>query len=274
MSEIEERLNDLDSKLSTVDREFHNSWASGSRSEYEERFRTHIVNRISARFWLFFSGSIAVLGTAIFLYIGNAIETKVNIKVNEKIAIEREKESSRLEAIIAEFDWRQSHDFGYVYRNLAKVFWEDKTIDPEHKKRWISQVLYLATEKLEKAEEKKSSKGATYWELGNLAYILPLKYQTGTEDPHKAEIYFENSVSLYTKSEVSKGWRGGAYEDLAIVQMALAKLHEGNAKEVEYRTKSKVSKQLALRDYKELVSKSLSWRNASIIRLENEIKSY
>ncbi len=271
MSEIEERLCIAESKISTVEREFNNSWAYGSRSEYEERFKHEIVNQLSVKIFVFLAGVIATFGTALFIYIGVTVESKVIAKVDEKIKIVKLEESERVNEIIANFDWRQSHDFGYVYRNLAKTFWEDKTIDNKNKKRWISQVLKLATEKLEKAEKKDAVRGATYWELGNLAYILPVKYHTDTENSALAESYFEKAIRLYEQAEIEDGWRGGAYEDLARVQVSISLLHKGTNKGVSYEKMAIRSKQLALRDYKELVKKSLHWRNASIIRLENEL---
>ncbi len=275
MSEIEERLCIAESKISTVEREFNNSWAYGSRSEYEERFKHEIVNKLSAKIFLFLTALIATFGTALFIYIGITVESKVIAKVDEKIKIVKVEESERVNKIIAgvtaNFDWRQSHDFGYVYRNLAKVFWEDKTIKDKNKKRWISQVLKLAIEKLEKAEKKDAVRGSTYWELGNLAYILPVKYHTDTENSALAESYFEKAIRLYDQAEIEEGWRGGAYEDLARVQVSISLLHKGTNKGVSYEKRAICSKQLALRDYKELVKKYLHWRNASIIRLENEL---
>lgn len=272
MHEIEERLSKAESKIATVEREFNNSWAYGSRSEYEDRFKHQIVNQLSAKILIFLAGVISAFGAAALVYIGITIESKVNSKVDEKIEIVQQAEGDRVNKIIANFDWRQSHDFGYVYRNLATVFWEDKTIDDENKKRWIAQVLKLASEKLLKAEKKDAVRGATYWELGNLAYTLPVKYNTDTEDSVLAEAYFEKAVALYKQSEVEEGWRGGAYEDLAEVQGAISFLHQGTQKGLTYEKKAISSKKLALRDYKELVKKSLHWRNASIIRLENELR--
>jgi len=271
MSDIEERLNSVEAKVSAVEREFLNSWAFGSRSEYEERFKNQVVNRLSVKIWMFLAGVIATLGAAFFFYITVTIESIVDSKIDAKIAIVAKAENERVNNIIANFDWRQSHDFGYVYRNLAKVFWEDKSIDNKDKKRWISQVLKLAIEKLEKAEKKDAVRGATFWELGNLAYILPVKYSTGTEDPALAEKYFEKAIDLYEKSEIEEGWRGGAYEDLAKVQEFISGMHKGTEKGKAYAEKALSSKRLALRDYKELVKKSLSWRNKSIMRLEDEL---
>ncbi len=271
MTEIEDRLSKAESKIATIEREYNNSWAYGSRSEYEERFKHQIVNQLSAKILIFLAGVISAFGAAVIFYIGITVESKVNLKVDEKIEIVQQAEGDRVNKIIANFDWRQSHDFGYVYRNLAKVFWEDKTIDDKNKKRWIAQVLKLASEKLFKAEKKDAVRGSTYWELGNLAYTLPVKYSTETEDSALAEKYFEKAVALYEQSEIEEGWRGGAYEDLANVQIAISLLHKGTEKGRSYEKKTVSSKKLALRDYKELVKKSLHWRNSSIIRLENEL---
>ena len=269
---IEERLSKVEAKVSTVEREFNNSWAFGSRSEYEERFKNQIVNQLLTKIWVFLAGIIAISGTAFFIYIGIAIEAKVDSNVDEKIEIVKQAESERVSKLIANFDWRQSHDFGYVYRNLAKVFWDDHSIDSEDKKRWISQVLKLASEKLRKAEKKDAVKGATFWELGNLAYTLPVKYDTDTEDAVLAETYFEKAIELYEQPEIEEGWRGGAYEDLARVQEFLSVLHKGTNKGKAYAEKAISSKRIALRDYKELVKKSLYWRNESILRLENDLE--
>ncbi len=183
-------------------------------------------------------------------------------------------ESERVGKIIANFDWKKSHEFGSVYRGLAEVFWEDKTINDEDKKRWISIVLKKASKKLKKAEEREAVRGSTYWELGNLAYNLPVKYKTGTEDPEKAIEYFKKAINLYKKSEIEDGWRGGAYEHLATTQLALVNLYKGTEKEKIYLEKAYDSKLLALRDYKEFVKGEHSWLGKSILRLENELSEY
>jgi len=271
MSDIEDRISKAESKIAMIEREFNNSWAYGSRSEYEERFKQQIANQLSAKSLIWIATGVSTIGAAAFFYIGIIVESKVNSKVDEKIEIVQKNEENRINKIMDSFDWRQSHDFGYVYRNLAQVFWEDKSIDDEDKKRWIAQLLKLASEKLLKAKEKGAVRGATYWELGNLAYTLPVKYDTNTKDSSLAEKYFKKAVELYEPSEIEKGWRGGAYEDLAKVQVALSLLHKGTNKGLSYKEKAVSSKKRALHDYKEIVDKSLPWLNESISRLEKEL---
>ncbi len=85
----------------------------------------------------------------------------------------------RIEEKFEEFEWRQYHDFGYVYRTMADIFWTDPKISNEDKKEWIKRVLHLAELKLTKAAGKKGVKGETYWELGHITYTLPVKYKLG-----------------------------------------------------------------------------------------------
>lgn len=283
MEEIEKRLELVESRVSLAEREFQNSWAHGTRSEYEDRFKDQVINRIIARVWFVIAGLIAAFGLAIAIYLDLALEKKViaatenNVVklttiINRKISTIQQNESKRINDIIDGFDWRQSHDFGYIYRNLAKLFWDDKTISEEAKSRWISQVLKLATEKLKKANKKNEIKGETLWELGNLAYKLPLKYHLDSGDPEIAASYYTKAISLYKQEQISKGWRGGAYEDLSKAQSALSNLHKGTEKGRNYNSQSIDSKRLALRDYEELVSKDVNWVGRSIINLKRELK--
>jgi len=282
MSELEERLSSMESRISVTERDFLNSWASGTRSEYEERFKSQIINEIATKIWVVLAAIIAVFGVAFSVYLNLTIDQrisaeskiihdKLNLSINKEITEIQDNESERINELIDNFNWRQSHDFGFIYRNMAQIFWNDKTITIDSKKTWIRQVLALAIEKLEKANTKKNIKGETLWELGKLTYDLPLRYQLGTENPELAEKYYQRAISLYDKEQITKGWRGGAYEDLAKVQIALSKLHKGTARENEYLEKSKRSKKLALRDYEELVSKEHSWVNSSIIRIREEL---
>ncbi len=67
MSKYEERLKKLESRVSTVEREFDNSWASGSRSEYEHRFKSQVISQLTAKIWLILSGMGAAFGFGLFI---------------------------------------------------------------------------------------------------------------------------------------------------------------------------------------------------------------
>ncbi len=306
---VEKSVRDIDCRLSRLEQEYRDYWAHRTGPEYEKKLQTRILTLVISRVWKLIGSVVLLFGFALYTYVVAIMNSKVDeisdekytklstrlterndllVKYNEILKKEitkkvsgfegrldefKKNDEKRIRKIFEHFNWEQVHGFGYVYRSMAELVSKDETIDKDKKKWLVTAMLGIAESELKKATRKEGVQGSTFWELGCLSYKIPLKCGLPAY-PNKAIGYYKRAIELYSEVEIMKGWRGGAYEDLADAQLAYANgMASHTAQSIKYRKNAIKNKKLALNDYRKYVSSEKnSWVAESIENLMEEIE--
>lgn len=215
MSDSPDRLDQLEEKIAVLRAEYAGSWALRTRDDFELGFVKEIKAELLGTMFKW------ALGTVVLLLGSGALFIKYTViqtfrEENDQLVHEIQKNTDRqVDLMNSSYEWRRYHDYGKDYIYLAGLYF-DSPLDTTVKARKVASNLDEAEGYFNKALRQEGAHASTYWELGELYFGYPLRYDVPQRmDLRKAISYYKNAIDRYGQAEIRNGWRAQCYLRLA-----------------------------------------------------------
>lgn len=222
MSESSQAPITLEERIAKLEGRMASSWACQTRDEYETRLKDGVKQELISYVTKIVISGVIALGGAGYLYMKSAVTDVYQTENKKSIADLKARYETNLMDEQRRFEWERNHDYAKNYIYLAE-FYFNSALESNKKNRLVKKALDRANTYFEYAMRADTDQASTYFELGELNYTYPKKFNINSNvDISKAYTFYERSINLYTEAEVSEGWRADSLRMMGILRLTQA----------------------------------------------------